>query len=269
MADARHRLLTIVEGVDAHVRHLKEEGVRELPVAPPTLAALSEAKGDDHSAMKRASKAAPPTPETPIAFSLKPTSPTSTTLKSIADRVAACRLCGLSATRTNTVPGQGHESPEIMFVGEGPGADEDAQGLAFVGRAGKLLTQMIEAMGYQREEVWIGNIVKCRPPNNRKPTMDEMNACLPYLKEQIAFLKPKVIVCLGATAVQGLLNDMTMITKLRGQWRTFEGIDTMPTFHPAYLLRNPPAKREVWTDLKAVLEKLGRPVPESAKKRKG
>lgn len=268
MADARHRLLRIVENVDDHVRHLKEEGVRELSVDPETLAVLagsSEARRVAAEPSVRAPRPVSTTASAPVL--VKEPIGMSETLKSIADRVAACRRCGLCATRTNTVPGQGHESPEIMFVGEGPGADEDAQGLAFVGRAGKLLTQMIEAMGYQREEVWIGNIVKCRPPNNRKPTLDEMNACMPYLKEQIAFLKPKVIVCLGATAVQGLLSDMTGITKLRGQWRTFEGIDTMPTFHPAYLLRNPPAKREVWIDLKTVLEKLGRPVPETAKKR--
>lgn len=263
MADARHRLLSVVENLDAHMRHLKEEGGREVSVQPETLEALSRALDAEGSSAERAVRAPSSAPQAaPAPVQHKEPIAMSQTLKSIADRVAACRLCGLCTTRTNTVPGQGSESPEIMFVGEGPGADEDAQGLAFVGRAGKLLTQMIEAMGYQRDEVWIGNIVKCRPPNNRKPTQEEMQACLPYLKEQIAFLKPKVIVCLGATAVQGLLNDMTGITKLRGEWRSFEGIDTMPTFHPAYLLRNPPAKREVWTDLKTVLERLGRPVPE-------
>ena len=148
-------------------------------------------------------------------------------------------------------------------MGEGPGADEDRQGLA---GAGKLLTKMMEAMGLTREEVWIGNIVKCRPPGNRVPLPDEMEECLPYLKEQLELLRPKVIVCLGATAVKGLLATTTGITKLRGSWRSFEGIDVMPTFHPAYLLRNPPAKKDAWEDLKEVLRRLGRPIPEVKKK---
>lgn len=180
----------------------------------------------------------------------------------IAKRIASCKKCRLCETRTNTVPGQGNPAPDIMFVGEGPGADEDEQGLAFVGRAGQLLTKIIEAMGLTREEVFIGNIVKCRPPDNRVPEPDEMEKCIPYLKEQIAILRPKVIVCLGATAVKGLFGpDLEGITKIRGQWRTYEGIDTMPTYHPAYLLRNPPMKTDAWKDMKEVLRKLGRPVP--------
>lgn len=185
-------------------------------------------------------------------------------LAAIAARVAACKNCGLHATRTNTVPGQGNPAPEIMFIGEGPGADEDEQGLAFVGRAGQLLTKIIEAMGLTREQVFIGNIVKCRPPDNRVPAPEEMAACIPFLKEQIAILKPKVIVCLGATAVKGLFGDDGVgITKVRGQWRTYEGIDVMPTLHPAYLLRNPPAKKDVWEDMKTVLRHLGKPVPKT------
>lgn len=185
-------------------------------------------------------------------------------LAEIAARVARCKKCRLCETRTNTVPGQGNPRPEIMFVGEGPGADEDQQGLAFVGRAGQLLTKIIEAMGLTRDEVFIGNIVKCRPPDNRVPEPDEMEKCLPYLKEQIAILKPKVIICLGATAVKGLFGpDLEGITKIRGQWRTYEGIDTMPTYHPAYLLRNPPMKADAWKDMKEVLHKLGRKVPKT------
>ena len=184
-----------------------------------------------------------------------------TKLQRIADRIAACKQCSLCTSRGQTVPGTGHLHPELVFVGEGPGAEEDRQGIPFVGRSGQLLTRMITAMGYSRDEIWIGNIVKCRPPDNRAPTQDEMAACLPYLKEQIALLQPKVIVCLGATAVKGLLDITTGITKLRGQWHRFDGIDVMPTFHPAYLLRNPPAKKDAWEDLKRVLRKLGRPVP--------
>lgn len=188
-------------------------------------------------------------------------------LEAIALEISKCTLCELHSARTKTVPGQGSPSPEIMFVGEGPGADEDKAGLAFVGRAGQLLTKMIEAMGYTREEVFIGNIVKCRPPGNRAPEPDEMIACMPYLKRQIAILRPKVIVALGATAVKGLV-DMPKgmgITKLRGTWQSFEGIDLMPTFHPAYLLRNGNMKKYVWEDLKTVLRHLGRPIPEVKK----
>lgn len=179
----------------------------------------------------------------------------------IAAQIAKCTACGLHATRTNTVPGQGHPRPELMFVGEAPGADEDEQGLAFVGKAGQLLTRMIIAMGFTREEVFIGNINKCRPPNNRPPLPEEMDTCIPYLKAQIAVLKPKVIVALGATAVRGLLKSDIPISKLRGTWQEFEGIPVMPTFHPAYLLRDPTKKVPTWDDLQAVLKKLGRPIP--------
>ena len=187
---------------------------------------------------------------------------TSTTLEGIAEEIASCRRCGLCETRTKTVPGQGNgESPLVMFVGEGPGADEDAQGLAFVGRAGKLLTQMIAAMGFRREELFIGNIVKCRPPGNRVPTPEEMAGCIPYLKRQIAIVKPHLLVCLGATAARGLVGETKGITRVRGQWREFEGIPVMLTFHPAFLLRDPSRKREAWEDLKAVLARLGRTPP--------
>jgi len=179
----------------------------------------------------------------------------------IAKVISGCKKCPLHKTRTNTVPGQGNgKRPEIMFIGEAPGADEDEQGLAFVGRAGQLLTKMIEAMGFSRDEVFIANIATCRPPDNRPPTPEEMETCIPFLKQQIAVIQPKVIVALGATAVQGLINQ-TGISKLRGNWVEYEGIALMPTFHPAYLLRNPPAKKEVWADLQAVLKRLGRTPP--------
>lgn len=182
-------------------------------------------------------------------------------LDDIASRVSVCTRCGLHKTRTRTVPGQGSSSPDIMFVGEAPGADEDREGVAFIGAAGQLLTRMIEAMGYTRDQVFIGNILKCRPPNNRTPTDAEMATCLPYLKAQIEVLKPKVIIALGSTAVQGLLGPDARISRLRGKWMHVEGTDLMPTYHPAYLLRNPGAKREVWEDLKTVLHRLGRTPP--------
>lgn len=187
-------------------------------------------------------------------------------LARIASEAAACQRCALHANRTKSVPGQGILTPEILFVGEAPGADEDLQGLAFVGRAGQLLTKMIAAMGFAREEVFIANICKCRPPQNRTPLPEEMDACLPYLRRQIVVLRPTIIVAMGATAVKGLLKTEVGITKLRGTWCQFEGIAVMPTFHPAYLLRNPPAKHEAWADLRAVLSRLGRTPPEWALK---
>ena len=145
-----------------------------------------------------------------------------------------------------------------MFIGEAPGADEDEQGEPFVGRAGQLLTKIIEAMGYRREDVYIANVLKCRPPENRPPLPEEVVNCMPYLLAQIDAIQPKVMVALGATAVRSLLDVQLGITKMRGNWYTFHGIPIMPTFHPAYLLRNPPAKKEVWDDMKTVLAKLGR-----------
>ena len=182
-------------------------------------------------------------------------------VEQIAKQVAGCTKCPLHAGRTNTVPGQGSATPEIMFIGEAPGHDEDLQGLAFVGKAGKLLTKMINAMGLEREDVFIGNILKCRPPENRAPLPEEMTACMPYLRAQIAALKPKVIVTLGGTASKSLLDITIGITKFRGQWKVFEGIDTMPTYHPAYLLRSPSAKKDAWADLQEVLKRIGREVP--------
>jgi DNA polymerase len=141
-----------------------------------------------------------------------------------------------------------------MFIGEGPGREEDEQGIPFVGRAGQLLTDMIEkGMKIQRADVYIANVVKCRPPENRAPQEDEMETCVPYLDKQIEIIQPKVIVLLGATPLKGLIHEKLGITKIRGKWLQYKGIPVMPTFHPAYLLRNPPAKREVWEDLKQVI----------------
>jgi len=177
-------------------------------------------------------------------------------------RAKACVKCGeLSRCRHSVVFGVGSPRAEIMFVGEAPGHDEDMQGEPFVGRAGDLLTKIIAAMGFKREDVYIANVLKCRPPQNRTPLPDEVTNCLPYLLSQIELIKPKIIVALGATAVRSLLDVQIGITKMRGHWYTFRDIPIMPTFHPAYLLRNPPAKKEVWEDMKAVLEKLGREVP--------
>ncbi len=184
-------------------------------------------------------------------------------LQDLARKIKACTACPLHEGRIQAVPGQGNPSPVILFVGEAPGADEDEQGVAFVGRAGQLLTKMIEAMGFTRDEVFIANVNKCRPPKNRKPLREEMDACLPFLRKQVGILQPKVIVALGATAVEGLVPESASqkISELRGHWLSFEGIPLMPTYHPAYLLRSPSMKKPVWEDLQAVLHKLGRSVP--------
>jgi len=167
-----------------------------------------------------------------------------------------CRRCKLHTGRTNIVFGVGNPDARLMFVGEGPGADEDEQGEPFVGRAGQLLTQIIKAMGLAREDVYIANVVKCRPPGNRNPEPDEIESCAPFLQAQIASIRPTVIVALGKFAAQTLLQTETPISRLRGQFHDFGGVAVMPTFHPSYLLRNPAAKREVWEDMKLVMQKL-------------
>jgi DNA polymerase len=183
-------------------------------------------------------------------------------LEVLNEAVRGCTRCALHETRTQTVFARGTGSSGLCFVGEGPGADEDAQGYPFVGAAGQLLDRMIGAMGFSRDEVYVCNIVKCRPPNNRKPEPAEMATCMPYLQEQLELLQPSVIVALGATAVQGLLGTTEGIMRLRGKWKLYRGrIAVMPTFHPAYLLRTPNAKREVWEDLQAVVRQMGRTLP--------
>jgi DNA polymerase len=184
-------------------------------------------------------------------------------LELLLEEARACTRCALHAGRQQAVFARGTGSSGLCFVGEGPGADEDAQGYPFVGAAGQLLDRMIAAMGFSRDEVYVCNIVKCRPPNNRKPDLEEMAACSPFLTEQIELLAPEVIVALGATAVQGLLGTSDGITRLRGKWKLYKGrIAVMPTFHPAYLLRTPAAKRDVWEDLQAVLRQMGRSAPD-------
>ena len=167
-----------------------------------------------------------------------------------------CPRCKLSKTRTNIVFGQGNPKAELMFVGEAPGRDEDEQGLAFVGRAGQLLTKIIEAIGRRREDVYIANILKCRPPNNRNPEPDEVASCRPFLDEQIRLIAPRVIVTLGTFAAQAILETDEPIGRMRGHWRTARGVKVMPTFHPAFLLRSPERKKDVWEDMKLVRDFL-------------
>lgn len=267
----------------ALVRSLETDmllGVRAVPLAlpgrhaPPAGAARRPA-GHSASVAGRATVSAidvgpilsPPPPLTP---------------KQMADRVEAlrvldegqvkaCTKCPLAKTRTKTVFGQGSPTARIVFVGEAPGHDEDLQGQAFVGRAGQLLTKMIEAMGLTRDQVFICNVLKCRPPNNRDPAPEEVSACWPYLDQQLKILRPQVIVALGKPASQTLLRTQEGISRLRGQWHDYhiggpqgsgETIPLMPTYHPAYLLRSPGEKTKAWSDLKQVMAKLGLKEPQ-------
>jgi len=177
-------------------------------------------------------------------------------LGALAKLLEGCPRCKLSKSRTNIVFGQGNPKADLMFVGEAPGRDEDEQGLAFVGRAGQLLTKIVEAMGMKREDVWINNVLKCRPPNNRNPEPDEVASCMPFLEEQIRLISPKVIVTLGTFAAQAVLQTDEPIGRMRGRWRTARGVRVMPTFHPAFLLRSPERKKDVWEDMKLVRDYL-------------
>jgi DNA polymerase len=192
-------------------------------------------------------------------------------LAALRDPVLACTLCPhLVKSRTQVVFGVGNPEAELMFVGEAPGEDEDKQGEPFVGKAGQLLTKIIEAMGMKRDDVYIGNVLKCRPdmppgmPGNRKPKPAEMDTCKPYLIQQIEIIQPRAMVALGATAMEGLLGETAPMARLRGRWHQFQGIPLMATYHPAYLLRNQSLseKRKVWEDMLMVLEKLGKPITE-------
>ncbi len=172
-------------------------------------------------------------------------------------RVAAvCQNCRLAGTRTNVVYGVGNPSADLMFIGEAPGRDEDLKGEPFVGRAGQLLTDIIKAMQLTREQVYIANVIKCRPPENRNPESDELDACRPYIRRQVELIQPRVIVTLGRFALVGLTEKVYGITSVRGHWLEYEGVKLMPTYHPAYLLRTPSAKKEVWADMKKVMAEL-------------
>ena len=180
-----------------------------------------------------------------------------TSLEELQADIGDCRRCKLHAGRTHLVFGVGNPNAKLMFVGEGPGRDEDLQGVPFVGRAGQLLTDIItKGMGLRREDVYIANVVKCRPPQNRNPEPDEVASCEPFLRKQIELIRPEIIVALGKFAVQTLLQSKVPITRLRGNWHAYMGIKLMPTFHPAYLLRNPADKKLVWEDIKKVMKEM-------------
>lgn len=272
--DPRRELQTLAAALSAHVERLAASGAMGLPPAPEELRRelplAGPATGERASALGREATKIDSVPAAaPVRSALPPPDGESLTaeerrrrLQVLADEVRGCTRCALHESRRQTVFARGDGSSGLCFVGEGPGADEDAQGAPFVGVAGQLLDRMIAAMGFSRDEVYVCNIVKCRPPKNRKPEPGEMAACMPYLEQQLELIQPSVIVALGATAVQGLFGTSVGITRLRGRFKLYRGrIAVMPTFHPAYLLRTPKAKREVWDDLQAVLRHMGRPIP--------
>ena len=286
----------LLDGAIQHLQELQASGVRFVSLSPETLAALRQPRPAAPAAP--APRLVAPRPVIPALITPKTVEPkpalaqalslplpgetpvpTAATMLSpeakvaafaeLRQRAMACVRCPhLASARKNVVFGVGDINAQLMFIGEAPGADEDDQGEPFVGKAGLLLTRIIRTMGLTRESVYIGNILKCRPDTpgqasgNRKPTAEEMQTCIPYLHEQIDLIRPKVIVALGGTAVEGLLGKTIGITKLRGQWRTYRGIPLMPTYHPAYLLRNQALseKRRVWEDMLQVMEKLGLPI---------
>jgi len=224
------------------------------------ISAMPSLKTRTNALLAQAQRIEMPTPkaEEPVLLEVSPTlAETADTIESIRAEIGDCTRCKLSKLgRTQVVHTTGNFQTDLMFVGEAPGADEDREGFPFVGRAGKLLTDIIVAMGFQREQVCIGNINRCRPPENRKPEPDETAACRPFILREIAVIKPKVIVVLGATAAHNLLQVSTPISKLRGNFQDYFGVKVMPTFHPAYLLRDPHKKKEVWEDMKKVRDYL-------------
>jgi uracil-DNA glycosylase family 4 len=236
--DDRAALRDLTAGFRAHLEARARSGLLGVASTPGRIAA--------------------PRPAPAPAKAAVPTAGGGDALAQVRAELGDCQRCKLAGGRKQIVYGVGNPAAELVFVGEAPGADEDAQGEPFVGAAGQLLTKMIEAMGFRREDVYICNVIKCRPPNNRNPEPDEVAACEPFLKKQLAALHPRVIVTLGKFAAQCLLRVDTPITRLRGQMRSYEGIPLMPTYHPAYLLREPSRKREAWEDLQAVMSLLGK-----------
>ena len=287
--DMSELYLQLLDATIQHLEELKSGGEKFVRVSPEKLAALQSAASSQvrygvapttvaapRNILATASPKLVPTPhavEKPLAAAppdaLLTSQAKAAAMAEVRDRAMVCQKCPhLAVSRKNVVFGVGDINSPLMFVGEAPGADEDAKGEPFVGKAGQLLTRMIETMGLTRDTVYIANILKCRPDTpgqafgNRKPTADEMKTCLPYLLAQVDLIQPKVIVALGATAVEGLFGERSGITRLRGQFRTFRNIPVMLTYHPAFLLRNQSnsEKRKVWEDLLQVMEKLGMPI---------
>ena len=258
-----------VQIVHEALAQIQESG-KEIRVSKSSLAKLVQTKAATENAIAAEAPGADIKANIPLPASGGVTNKAER-MEELRARALVCEKCThLVKSRTQVVFGVGNIDAELMFVGEAPGADEDLQGEPFVGKAGHLLTKIIETMGFSRDTVYIGNVLKCRPdmppgePGNRKPRPDEMATCLPYLIEQIEIIRPRVMVALGATAMQGLIDATAPMNQLRGRWHDFKGTPLMATYHPAYLLRNQSLseKRKVWEDMLLVLEKLGRPISE-------
>ena len=276
---------TILASLRDYVEQLREEGLEGLPVSPRAAATRAKAASPTLAMPRSAAESAPqPGSSPPLGgdergaetsaasrsdaavptelFYRYPDLAQTADLNALREFIGDCQRCKLAPMRTHLVFGVGNPKAELMFVGEAPGADEDARGEPFVGRAGQLLTDIIErGMGMTRAEVYICNVIKCRPPENRNPELDEVASCEPFLFRQIDLVRPRAIVGLGTFAVQALLKLKTPISKLRGIWHEVRGVKMMPTFHPAYLLRNPADKRLVWADIQAVMKLLDKPIP--------
>ncbi len=256
MTDIRKELQDILADVRAHLEDQRTLGVRLIAV-PSMKDVAAEASPAPAPAQASPAPSEPAKADSP-AMTI---APSCESLDEIRKEIGECTRCKLHRGRKSIVFGEGDPKAAIVFVGEGPGFEEDQQGRPFVGAAGLLLTDIIEkGMKIRRAEVYICNIVKCRPPGNRNPEPDEVAACLGFVKQQIAVIKPKVIVTLGNVPTQNLLGTKQGITKMRGKWQEYEGIPVMPTFHPSYLLRSPGEKGKVWEDIKLVMMKLGMPV---------
>ena len=257
---------TLLESLRDYVEQLREEGLEGLPASiTPAPGAVAKSNAPERALRTPAIDSPKPdvTPGPSIELISKyPGLEKTSTLEELRDFIGECTRCKLAPCRTNLVFGVGNPNAQLMFVGEAPGADEDARGEPFVGRAGQLLTDIIErGMGLSRGDVYICNVIKCRPPDNRNPEPDEVAACEPFLMRQIDLIRPRAIVGLGTFAVHAILKIKTPISKLRGHWHELRGIRMMPTFHPAYLLRNPGDKRLVWADIQEVMKYLGMPIP--------
>jgi uracil-DNA glycosylase len=251
-----------MDSISDYLEQLTEEGLEGVPFEPAAAVKPAAAIAAAPAAKPASHHGKPPAEAGAELFSIYPGLEKTETLDALREFIGDCTRCKLAPGRTNLVFGVGDPNAELMFVGEGPGADEDARGEPFVGRAGQLLTDIIErGMRMRRQEVYICNVVKCRPPDNRNPEPDEVAACEPFLNRQIELVRPRIIVGLGTFAVQALLKVKIPISKLRGRWHEVRGIKMMPTFHPAYLLRNPADKRLVWADIQEVMKALGKELP--------
>jgi DNA polymerase len=245
---AEAELLEVIELARQFLEQEKELGLESIRMRPETLATLRSPARLSETAPASASGATPKTASTTGVPKADPEA----ALKKLSAVASGCTKCELSSTRTNVVFGQGNPRTKLVIIGEAPGADEDEQGLAFVGRAGKLLTKIIESVDLMREEVYICNILKCRPPGNRAPTTLEIECCIPYLMEQLEIIQPAIICALGNSAAQTLLETKSPMNRMRGRFHDYKGALFMPTYHPAALLRNPEYKRAVWEDIQMI-----------------